>query len=499
PKTYQLLEGMFQDLLAANKGGKYVVLSTDEAYYVGLAGNAQCQEANRAKQLGSAGKLLAEFVTRTAGYLHDRGRTVIFWGEYPMKPDDISALPNYLVNGEVYGPQFDPVFRAHGIRQMVYTSTEGEEQLFPQYYVVPSPLRLHTAAEDSGKGRVQDMLDSISFTSLSDLSSTRPGSARLNQANLLGVFVAGWADAGLHPETFWLGYATGPAAGWNPHVTNSQELQSCFYSLFYGRNSTGMGRLYQLMSEGAQFWEDSWDTGPSAARKPIWGNSYTQFKSPQPARDQYLPPLPVPSPELLHLGSDWRAENEKRLDLANKLFATNDELLDLLYENAQRVQFNRYNLAVYLSIADLYRQNLVMIQDLGRIADLLKQAEGAAGKAEAAKALESLDRALDVAEDIRHSRNKTLQDATTTWYKSWFPRVAEANGRTYLNQLDDVKDHQPARTIDMSYLVYRELLYPLGDWVTKVVASRNQYATAHSLPARDFTFDWKNTSVESPE
>ena len=98
PETYQLFEGMFADLLAANKGAKYFVLSTDEPYYVGLADNEQCQEAQRAKQLGSVGKLLAEFVTRTAGYLHEHGRTVIFWGEYPLKPDDINALPPYMVN-----------------------------------------------------------------------------------------------------------------------------------------------------------------------------------------------------------------------------------------------------------------------------------------------------------------------------------------------------------------------------------------------------------------
>ena len=130
PETYQLFEGMFQDLLAANQGGKYFVLSTDEPYYVGLANNQQCHEAERAKQLGSVGKLLAEFVTKTADYLHDHGRTVIFWGEYPLKPDDISALPNYLVNGEMYGPQFDPVFRAHGIKQMIYTSTDRRGTTF---------------------------------------------------------------------------------------------------------------------------------------------------------------------------------------------------------------------------------------------------------------------------------------------------------------------------------------------------------------------------------
>ena len=46
----------------------------------------------------------------------------------------------------------------------------------------------------------------------------------------------------------------------------------------------------------------------------------------------------------------------------------------------------------------------------------------------------------------------------------------------------------------MSYLVYRELLYPLGDWATKVAAVRNEYAKAHKLALRDFKMDWKDTN-----
>ncbi len=476
PKTYQLFDSMFDDLLAANKGGKYFVLSTDEPYYVGLADNSQCGEARRAKQLGSVGKLLAEFVTRTANYLHEHGRTVIFWGEYPLKPNDIGALPDYLVNGEVYGPQFDLVFRSHGIRQMAYTSTEGEERMFPQYYLLPDRLRLHEAAEESGIGRVQDMLDTISEASFSDL---------------LGVFVAGWADAGVHPETFWLGYATGTAAGWNRQPASSEEMESSFYSLFYGRGATNIGRVYQLMSEGAQNWQDSWDTGPSTARKLIWGNSYTRFEPERPARDQFLPTLPTPSSDLLQLGSDWLSQNQKRLDLASGFLAQNSELLDLLYENLQRIRFNRYNLEIYLAIGGLYRENLFFIQDLGHIADLLKTAQAEAASGESAKAVNSLDRALDLARVMRDARNKALSNATASWYKSWQPRSAEANGRTYLHELDDVKDHLPERTVDMSYLVYRELLYPMDVWANKVVATRNRYSAAHGLPQRDFTLDWK--------
>ena len=129
PETYKLFYGMFDDLLEATKGSKYFVLSTDEPYFTGIAKNAQCDEVSRAKELGSNGKLLAEFVTKAAGYLHDHGREVLFWGEYPLEPDDITALPTYLINGEIYGPKFDPMFKAHGIRQLIFTSTVAAKTL----------------------------------------------------------------------------------------------------------------------------------------------------------------------------------------------------------------------------------------------------------------------------------------------------------------------------------------------------------------------------------
>jgi N-acetyl-beta-hexosaminidase len=107
PDSYKLLEGMYQDLLDANRGVKHFFLSTDEPYYLGLAHNSQCNETDMEKTLGSQGRIFAYFVNQAGQYLHDRGRTVIIWGEFPMKPSDLKALPPYVVNGEVYGPEFD--------------------------------------------------------------------------------------------------------------------------------------------------------------------------------------------------------------------------------------------------------------------------------------------------------------------------------------------------------------------------------------------------------
>jgi len=480
PGTYDLLFGMFQDLLDANRGGKYFCLSTDEPYYVGMAQGAGCDEAARARELGSASKLLVEFISRAAAYLHERGRTVLFWGEYPLKPEDIGALPSYLVNGETGGPEFDPVFRGRGIRQLIYTSTQGEEPLFPDYDPLPQTERLHNGSGPAEPGRVAEVFCAVS------------SSEARQQADLMGAFVAGWADAGLHPETFWLGYATGPAAAWHPDSSGPEELKSRFYRLFYGADLPSMGRLYRLLSRQARFWDDSWETAPSQARTPIFGYSHGIFNPPRAAQDQTLPLLPAPAREGLKVDRDWSKENLRRLELARRFLAENQELLGLIEENRARAPLNRYNLDVFLSIARICRENLEMLLDMGRIDEQLKAAQELA-EAAPARAVAHLDEALDLAHRMRLRRNQVYHGAVATWYQSWFPRVLEANGRRCLDQVDDVKDHRPVRTVDMSYLIYRELLYPLGDWAESTRRARNQYAQAHGLPGRGKKVDWRNT------
>ncbi len=480
PDSYKLLESMFQDLLDANKGVTYFYLSTDEPYYIGLAKNSQCDEASRARQLGSVGKLFAEFAAKAGGYLHDHGRTVMFWGEYPMKPDDLRTLPSFLVNGEVYGPDFDRIYKQQGIRQMIYTSSEGEEKLFPDYFTLPVTDRLH--GEYSGSPRVQENFEKISFD------------ASRRNANLVGAVNAGWADMGLHPETFWLGYVTASAAAWHPGTPNPRESMSTFYPLFYGPEVVNMDRLYQLMSMQAQFWADSWDEIPSQARKPIWGSSYAIYNPPKPAQDQTLPLPPSPDRDL-NYRSTWSEENSKRTNLVSAFLRDNDELIGLLNENVPRVRLNRYNLEIYSTIAQLFRQNLDMIEGIRRM-DRALQMAAKARMENPKQAIANVDRALDIATWIWQQRNEVQKNCETTWYKGWFPRVPEANGRKFLHELDDVKDHLPDRTVDMSYLVYREKLLPFGDWVNAILAARNAFASAHQLPVREVIenvrFDWSD-------
>jgi hexosaminidase len=476
PDSYQLMLGMFGDLLAANQGVQPIILSTDEPYYVGMADNAQCHESTRAKELGSVGRVLDEFITKVAAYLHDHGRTVIFWGEYPMVPADIAALPSFVVNGETYGPEFDPVFKAHGIRQMIYTSTEGEEPYFPDYFPLPRSRKLHGGRGDAGRvaGAVTDIATNA---------------ARRN-ADLMGVLVAGWGDMGLHPETFWLGYVTVPAAGWNPDGPHPHESMSAFYPLFYGPSVNNMDRLYQLMSFQAQVWNDTWERVDSHARKPIWGNSDRIFQPPHPAHDRTMPLPKVPAGADLSYEGEWSRENAKRMEAVDAALPENDELLGLLHENLRLAEYNRDGLEVFVALAHLFRQNLAMLHGLARIDAALSEAQTAVRAAKDKDAVAAVDQALEIARLIRSERNQAVREATATWYKTWYPRVADANGRPFLHELDDVKDHLPDRTVDMSYLIYDELLLPLGDWYDRTQSARNRYAEAHQLPVRSEPLNW---------
>lgn len=395
PAVTRLLTGMFQDLLDANRGVRFFYLSTDEPYYIGLAQNAQCQES------GSPGKVLAGFLDKTAGYLHDRGRTVIFWGEAPLKPADIPLLPPYLVNGETYGKDFDEAFRARGIREMIYVSTQGEEPIFPGYFPLPAAKKLHAGAP--GKPRVAEAAAKI---------ATDP--AR-QFGNVTGAVVAAWADAGLHTETFWLGYASIAAAAWHP-LADEASARAAFYRQFYGPGTVEMDRVYELMSRQAQWWSDTWERMPATSLKSIRGNSRGIFDAPRPRNDQTLP-LPV---------------DARRLEVAGEASHENDELLRLIDRNLRSVRRNRYSLEVFRTIAMLCRHNWTLLATLGR-------------------------KDPNAARTIAADRDRVMRELTTVWEKSWYPRVAEANGRRFVHELDDIKDHLPDRTVDFSYLIEREL------------------------------------------
>jgi hexosaminidase len=466
--TYELISNMFMDLMDASKGGKYILLSTDEPYYVGKTEG----EKDAARVPGGNGKLLADFITRISGKLHERGRTAIFWGEFPLTISDISALPSYLVNGE-YNEKWAPEYRKKGIRQLIYISTQGEEPLFPNYYhFSPEEKKIVSgrvpANNDAPEGRVQGLINGIS----SSLSGKDP--------DIMGVIVAAWSDAGLNPEAFWLGYSTGASAAWNNTLAEADDLTSRFFRSFYGPGALNIEKVYRLMSTQAEFYNLVWDMAPSELRTPIMGNSEGIYETPKPALDKTLPPLPLPSVNDLSVDKDWSMNNRWRIDAAKFFLKENNELTGLLEKNIRQKADQKYNLEVFLSIASLCRQNLNMLLGLDTISSLLKKAAENA-KTEPVIAVGYIDMAIRKARTMIIERDSIFNSLTSLWYLRWYPLATEANGRRFLFQVDDIKDHLPGRTTDLSYLIYPALNYHLEDWITKIITIRKSFAKNHNL------------------
>jgi hypothetical protein len=193
---------------------------------------------------------------------------------------------------------------------------------------------------------------------------------------------------------------------------------------------------------------------------------------------------------MLSLPFDWNSNNNVRMMLVENFMKENDKLTQLIHENLVKADYQQYNLLVLHSVARLCRQNLQMLLGLKRINDLLALSSAVASY-KPAVAVSLVDMALDKAGEIRAERNNTLQAVTAVWYQDWYPRVAEANGRKFLDQVDDVKDHPPVRTVDMSYLIYRELKYPLGKWAEETIKARNEFAKRNNLETTTHSLDWE--------
>jgi hypothetical protein len=174
--------------------------------------------------------------------------------------------------------------------------------------------------------------------------------------------------------------------------------------------------------------------------------------------------------------------------------------MNLLRSNLSSVQFNRYNLEVYLSIAGLFRHNLLMLKGLDEISKALERAQVHADKLKYPEAVAALDQALNLAGRIRDERNQALADVKKTWYETWFPRVREANGRHVAREPQNFVDTRSTesarrRQEGLLYLIDREFSLPFGEWVNQVQDVRNRYARAHNLPAREGEFNWQDTTA----
>ena len=454
----QIIRDLYQDMIDATPGVKYFHASTDEVYYAGI-----CDKCKREYNEQNRSLYWVEYVNWMHKWLTERGRTVLCWVEYPLLPQDIKLLPSGLIDAITAGSK-EPVWISEmnkaGIPQLAYSSMQGSEYLFPNLF--PTNYRGRRTA-----GRLEDAATTIPRV-------LEKGS------NLLGTFCASWDDAGLHEETFWLGWVMVSQYGWNYLSPSVEQSTADFMDLFYGSGAGDMVEVYKLLEEGARFFEDGWDNVPSTERGPAYGSSRGPF--PYNRQDQTLSMPKLPVGDKLTADSSFATAYRDRINRAWKQKKHNDRVVALLMRNLGRVEHNRYNLEVYLSLARLERYYMDIITGIAAAEHSLAAAANADSEGKSAQAVGHLVAASNTVAALLEQQ-KTMWDVlVATWEKSRYPKNRTVDGREFLHVQDDVKDHFADRRKGLDYMLAPFQRMQIPAWREKLVAAINDYATAHNVP-----------------
>jgi hypothetical protein len=154
-----------------------------------MANNSECREQVEPRN-GKCRQTTRRIIT-AADYLHERGRTVMFWGEYPLNRKTYCHCLNTSSTGGLR-TGFRPGIQSPRHSPDDLHLNPGVEPLFPDYYTLPSS-RLHPANQDRSRS---EMAESISFGSSRRCRSDgsfcrRLGRRRSTSRNLLLGYVTG--------------------------------------------------------------------------------------------------------------------------------------------------------------------------------------------------------------------------------------------------------------------------------------------------------------------
>ncbi len=464
-KSYELLFAMYDELIDATPGCRYFHVGTDEPYFLGDGVDCGCRA--RREKIG-AGGMMAEFIARCTEHLKSRGRTVICWGEHPMTAVDVPRLPAGIVNAVFQSVEMSEAYRRQGIRELIYSPVQGARPLFPEYFHSPDPAK-------PAPGRLEAIFNTVAH-----------GPAR--PFDPLGVLLAGWDDAGLHLETFWLGWAAGLSWGWNPAAPSPAEAAASFCRTFHGPEAAGMVEVYRLLDRLARFWTGAWDLAPSRR-----GPSYQRRWHPRFDRTLSLPR--VPDPENLDNGSFFNARYAALLERAEAAAADCQRASELLLENAGRVRRNRHALEVFLSIAGLVEDHVRTLRALSAAERELDAARADVGNVRYGSAREHLARAAQIARGAAADREATFRNLRATWEKSRLEKGCSVDGKTFLHVQDDTKNHPADWTPDLGYLVKPARELGLEAWAERLDAAAAEFEKRHPKeqkgwkPGGDFAED----------
>lgn len=459
-EAMRLIFEMYQDMIDATPGVEYFHVSTDEVYYAGICEMCEMEynEENRSQYW-------VDYVNRVHQWMEERGRKIIVWVEYPLLTEHIKQLPEGLIDG-IMVPNRSKTWIANqnkvGIKQLAYSSMQGAEYLFPNFFETTYRNRLID-------GRLYDASVNIDLV-------------RASGGKPIGTFAAAWDDAGLHSETFWLGWATVNQYAWSNSKPDLEQNVLDFMDVFYGYEAPYMVDIYQSLQSGARYYEDLWERRPSTERYMVYGSSY----GPTPYRvfDIYLEMPNLPSVSDLSISTNFRDKNKEKIESATKLKPIIEELIHKLIYATNHVSRNRYNLEVFLSIASLEKYTINTVLDLAKIENYMELASDESKNSE--EKIAYLVEAYHIVEQINTNQWKMWNSFEEVWEKSRFEKCRSVEGKDFVHVFDDVKDHFADRRLGLEYMLAPFERMEIEEWQNQLWNVINKYATANNVKVAGF-------------
>jgi hexosaminidase len=459
-QAMELIFDMYQDMIDATPGVDYFLVSTDEIYYAGICGKCKDEynDENRSQ-------IWVDYLNRVNQWMNQRGRKVLAWVEYPLLPEDIHQLPDNIIDGimdEHKKMEWINNENKAGIRQLSYNSMQGSEYLFPNYF--PTTYR----------GRQIDGRLSETYGAVADLQA--------RGADLIGTFAAAWDDAGLHNETFWLGWATVTQYGWTKSTPNLQQSVADFMDVFYGSDGPDMMEAYVLLEEGARFYEALWDRAPSKERVKGYGNSYGKGIGGDMI-DMQLEMPALPSRKDLSMEPAFRSKYGQKIEEASQQLKNNDLLISKLMRNITRVSHNGYSLEVFLAIAFLERYTMETVLNLASVEDDLIAASKS--DKDPAEAVRLMTDAYRLSGRIIKEQKSMWSDFEAAWYKSRLVKNQSVEGKDFYHEFDDVKDHFADRRKGLDYMLAPFERMEIQKWRQQLKSLITDFAGLHNIPLEE--------------
>ncbi len=440
--TYKLLFDLWQDAIRATPGSGYVHIGSDETYELGKC--AACKK--KEEEIGRSG-LYHLFLGKAARYVQHAGREAMAW-EAPMgwakgrlqvydkdmKQQQPVVPQKKLILTESYDYETPDLKYARQAKSLgypvyAYDPNPGIEQLFLPYFF-----------SKDGKG---DTLKGCLENSYDFLRST------MGKNVFDGVIRTSWDDSGLPMEAWMLSFATTAAFSWNAAAPALPEFTSTFFKNRYGNNAGNIETLYKLLNEGAYFYMESFER-----RVWAWGEIGMT----------HLPDLP--RGDALEYDPFWNTQYAGRVKAANAFLGKMDTAIAICRQNLHEEINNKYDIAVFLTLANLIRHTALTYLDLSRLENSIKQAhENRFTDLEVS--YKSLLEAEQIVKNQLTRRDSVFNDLVAVWDKKRLPKGMSTQNKKYFFEQDRTR-HFANRVADMSYLIVDEQQLDLEDYLVKL-------------------------------